>query len=228
MIGATTGSVRAGCRGRAPPEGRLADIWPAAQSADTPPPDERQRQPEQSRFERNARHLLAVADILPPIGNEVADPARRQREILRQLRPSLEGINAGDRLQEVGRKILSANVLDGVDKIIDAQMGGVDRGPTCGKQAEMVVELGATERDLVGLLRLSSGRCRPEQIRLGLHRRETGLEMAPKILDPGTDALQLVAKLVELRIAQAWTTEIAFHAVEFALPTRNRRIDVDA
>ena len=75
---------------------------------------------------------------------------------------------------------------------------------------------------------MASSRCWPEQIRLGLYGLETGLETAPEILDPGTDALQLVAKPVELRIAQAWTTEIAFHAVEFALPTRNRRIDIDA
>jgi hypothetical protein len=48
----------------------------------------------------------------------------------------LVGINTRDPLEEFRRKILSVNVLDRVDELVDAKMGGVDRVLACGKQAK--------------------------------------------------------------------------------------------
>lgn len=85
-----------------------------------------------------------VADIPPPIGYEVADPARCQGHGIRRVCPGLIGVNTGDPLEEVRRKILSANVLDGVDELVDAKMGGVDRSLAFGAERieDKVIALG--------------------------------------------------------------------------------------
>jgi hypothetical protein len=134
-------------------------------------------------------NLIMVAGIVPPIGYEAADPSRCQGHIFRRVRPSLVGINTRDALEEFRRKILSVNVLDGVDELVDAKMGGVSRILACGKQAEPVVEFSAPERNLFGLLWLACGRRRLLQAYLGLCGFKPWPESVPENFDPGTDAL---------------------------------------
>jgi len=64
------------------------------------------------------------------IGHDAANAARRRRHVVRQPCPSLVRVDAWDGLEQAGSKILSANVLDGIDELVDPQIGRGDRSLT--------------------------------------------------------------------------------------------------
>src|SRR5262249_6309460 len=104
---------------------------PAAQSVHAVPRRECQHNPEQDSFKYNEQDPILIADTVPPIGHDAANAARRRGHVVRQLCPSLVGEDAGEGLEQIGSKILSANVLEGFNELVDPQMGGVDRSLAC-------------------------------------------------------------------------------------------------
>src|SRR2546423_6954769 len=100
---------------------------PAAQSMHAAPRRNCQHKPQQDGFESNEQNLILVADTVPPLDHEVANAARRRGHVVRQLCPSLVRVDARDGLEEASSKILSANVLDGIDELVDPQIGGLNR-----------------------------------------------------------------------------------------------------
>src|SRR5262249_34990305 len=96
---------------------------PAAPSVDAGPRRNCEHKPQQDGFKSNEQNLILVADTVPPVDQEVANAARRRGHVIRQIRPSLIGVDARDRLEKAGSKVLSTNVLDGVDELVDPQIG---------------------------------------------------------------------------------------------------------
>jgi len=149
-------------------------MWPMPQSAHAVPRGGRQDQQGQERLKRHARDLVLVGGAVPPAGKEIANPACCDGHIIRQPRPGLIGVDAGNRLEQIVGKILATNILNGVDQLLDAQVGRVNRGLSPGKKSDMVTELGAIAGRRLGLGWLPSRRRRPEQIKLRLRCRERG------------------------------------------------------
>src|SRR5215471_13714881 len=103
---------------------------PAAQSVHAAPRRKCQYNPEQDSFKCNEQDLILIADTVPPIGHDAANAARRRRHVVRQPCPSLVRVDAWDGLEQAGSKIFSANVLDGIDELVDPQIGRGDRSLT--------------------------------------------------------------------------------------------------
>src|SRR5215471_11344117 len=104
---------------------------PAAQSVHAVPRRNCEYKPQQDSFKSNEQDLILVADTVPPVDQEVTNAARRRGHVIRQIRPSLIRENARDRLEKAGSKVLSTNVLDGVDELVDPQIGGMNRSLPC-------------------------------------------------------------------------------------------------
>src|SRR5262249_49901665 len=91
-----------------------------------------ERDQKQSGFENDEQYVVLIAAAAPPPGHDVANAVCRKRDVVRHSRPRLRRVDAGDWLQQACREILSTDVLDGIDEIVDPQVMEVDRSLTCG------------------------------------------------------------------------------------------------
>jgi hypothetical protein len=136
-------------------------------------------------------------------------------------------VHGGNRLEQIGRKVLASNLPDAIYELVVAQLRRVDSSLSGGQKAEIIVELCAIARNLLGLGRLGIVRRRPQELNLGLGRSEPGLQSVREICDVGALAFKGVAQGIELRITQSWLMELALDAIELALPNRNCRLNID-
>jgi hypothetical protein len=136
-------------------------------------------------------------------------------------------VHAGNRLEQIGRKVFASNLLDPIYQLVDAQLRGVDSRLSGGQQVEIIVELRTIARNLLGLGRLGIARRHPQELDLGLGRSEPGPQSVREIFDVGALALHGVAQGIELRITHAWLMELALDAIELALPKRDCRLNID-
>ena len=142
--GATTGSARSRITPAAEDARRQYGGSPAScqrRNLRTPRQlaNERSKRHQQS-FKRDARDLLAILNVPPPIRDQIAElgsplaghiPATSPKFHRRRRRGSV-----GTRC---GCKVLPADVLDRVEEMVDAQIGRVDRCLACGKKPEVVI-----------------------------------------------------------------------------------------
>ena len=124
-----------GRRGAAPERRRVGGVFGAPRAANAAPACGAKQQCQQQGFDRDVANFAPVRNVLPPIRDQVADFARRRGHMLRQVCPRLIGVNAGDRLEQDGRKILAADILNSVQQILDAQIARIDRRLSSGQQA---------------------------------------------------------------------------------------------
>ena len=151
-----------------------------------------------------------------------------QWNIVRHSRPGLRRVDAGDRLQQARREILSTDILDGIDELVDAQVGGVDLFLTSGQHSEVVGPVSPNSCDVVRLGWLTGGRSRPQQAQLVLGGCECRFKMRAEAPNLAANALELVTEVVQLRIAQARLLQVALQARKLLLPTRDPLLDVNA
>ena len=120
-----------GARDCSPPPERLINLLgpPPAQPPGSEGGGNSEPEHEQSGFENEERHIVLIAKTAPPVGHDVANAGCGQWNIVRHTRPGLRRVNARERLQQARREILSTDVLDGIDELVDAQIGGV-RSPS--------------------------------------------------------------------------------------------------
>ena len=91
----------------------------------------------------------------------------------------------------------------------------------------MIIEFGAAESRLLRLRRLIGSRSRAKQFHLRPIGVELRLNSIEDVVGLGMNSLQLVSISIELRIAETRTGEIAFQAVEIALPALCRGLEID-
>ena len=192
------------------------------------PAGKRQKQRHEQRFNGDAGDIAAIPRVAPPIGDQITEPARGQRDIVQQIGPGFVIVHAGDRLEQDGCKVFAANVLNCVEQIFDTEVGRVRSCLTGRKQAEMVIQFRAAECRLLRFRRLVGGGSRAEQFHLRAVGVEPRLDPVYDIVGLGPDPLQLIAILIEIRIAMTRTAKVAFQAVERVLPAGCRGFQVDA
>ncbi len=87
--------------------------------------------------------MLLIVNVVPPILHQARDPRRGEARISGHVLPGLGPINVRNRLEEVRRENLPADILDGVELLIDAEMRRVERTARRLQKTEMIVEIGA-------------------------------------------------------------------------------------
>ena len=92
----------------------------------------------------------------------------------------------------------------------------------------MVVEFGAGQRGLLRLCGLTRGRSGTKQIHLRFIGLQPRLQLVPEIASFRAHALQAIAKLIELRIAQPRAAEFFLQQIQLALPVGDRGLQIDA
>ena len=111
-----------------PPEGLIILFGsPPAQPPCAVRCRDREREKKQGGFKYEKQHIVLVAETAPPTGHDVPNTVGRRRDVVRHPRPGLRRVDAGDRLQQARREILSTDVLDRIDEVVDVQIVGVDR-----------------------------------------------------------------------------------------------------
>ena len=143
-------------------------------------------------------------------------------------RPRHRGVDAGDGLQQARREIFSPDVLDGIDQVVDPQALGVDRRLACVQCSQVVGSLGAGLCDVVRLGRLTGGGCGPQQPQLILSSRKRRFKMIAEFRDLAANVLQVVTKIVEIRIAQVRFLQLGLETRKLLFPTRDPFLDVNA
>jgi hypothetical protein len=108
--------------------------------------DEEEQPTKQEGLDCGSCYVIVAAKPIPPFGDQIADAADCCRDIFWQPRPRLIGIDAGDRLKQKRREILPAGVLDLSEQLIDAKIGGVDRGLASGQKPNVIIQCGAATR----------------------------------------------------------------------------------
>lgn len=92
----------------------------------------------------------------------------------------------------------------------------------------MIVEFGAGQRGLLRLGGLTRGRSGTKQIHLRFIGLQPRLQLVPEIASFRAHALQAIAKLIELRIAQPRAAEFFLQQIQLALPVGDRGLQIDA
>ncbi|MGC2074682.1 MAG: hypothetical protein WA728_01310 [Xanthobacteraceae bacterium] len=100
-------------------------------------------------------------------------------------------------MEQNGAKILSADVLNRIEEVLNAKIGRINRcfGPR--QKTEMITQFGAGKRCLLGFGWLTHGRGSAKQIHLCLVSLKPRLKPIPGLRNLRADSQQLVAKLVE-------------------------------
>src|SRR5215831_16148697 len=102
--------------------------------------------------------------------------------------------------------------------MIDAQVGRLGRCLGCGKEAEAIVQLGATVCDLLRLWWLARPGSRSQQIELGFGGIQPCRQAVRQVLGLAAGTLQLIAISIEFRIAQVRAAKVALQTVKVLPP----------
>ena len=110
------------------------------------PKDKSHRQ----RAQDQITQLRLIAGI-PPILDQSLEAHLSKAGVIRYVLPGLGGEDARDRLEQITGEVFPADVLDRVEKLIDARLLSVERAVGRLEKAEVIIEPGAELGDLLWL-----------------------------------------------------------------------------
>ncbi len=210
------------------PEGRLIRIGPRAKLGHAAPGEDAERKRKRGRHGGQVHQLLLlVANVVPPVLHDNSEPARGKAGVIAHVDIGLGGVNARRRLEKARCEHLPADILDRAQLLFDAKTRGVERASRRCQQSEMIIQLGAELRGLLGLRRLVRRRDGGKLLNLirdGVQRR---LKLRLELVALVAQFQKIVAKAIEGCVGVFRLSQRLVDLVEARLPSLELCVDVD-
>ena len=208
-------------------KGGYSSLGPRPQSFHPVPAEVAKDEKNRQRAQDQITQLRLIAGI-PPILDQSLEAHLGKAGVVRYVLPGLGGEDAGDGLEQVAGEVLPADILDRVEKLIDARLLGVERAAGRLEKAEVIIEFGAELGDLLWLGRLVVRRQGRQLLNLFFNDVLGRLELVRKIIPVRAQLQKLVAITVQLRVTVIGLAKDLLKMVQLFLPALDMSLDVDA